>query len=101
MSFNPIYCSDCGNDVKGLGEYHYKIKTEIWLKVANSSETLCIGCLEKRLKRALTFNDFTNESINRKNSFRRSARLLNILDKRTSLIRAERINKRFEVPCLH
>jgi hypothetical protein len=74
-------CSDCGNNVKALWEFHYMLKSEIWLTVAKSSELLCISCLEIRLKRKLTPDDFTNESINRKNFGKKSARLLNRLSK--------------------
>lgn len=81
MARNFLFCDDCENDVKGLGEFHYKVKSEIWLKVAKSSEVLCIGCLEKRLQRRLNINDFTNESINRRNFGKKSARLLNRLSK--------------------
>ena len=79
-----IYCADCGVSVKHLFEYDFKLKPEIWLKFANSSEILCIGCIEKesRLNRRLTINDFSNDYINSK-PFKRvvkSARLLNRLD---------------------
>lgn len=91
-----LFCKDCGVDVKGIGEFHYMLKTEIWLTVAKSSDILCIGCLEKRLKRALTYLDFTDKSFNRKNFGKKSARLLNILDKKISLIRASRFQVKGE-----
>ena len=73
---NPIYCSDCELDLKANREYMYKLKSEIWLTIANSSELLCIKCLEIRLERKLTPDDFTNESINRITQFKKSAQLI-------------------------
>lgn len=80
MSYTPGFdCADCHCNVKQLREYHYKIKSEIWLKVAKSNEFLCIGCLEKRLGRRITKEDFTNESVNQRGFGKKSARLLNRL----------------------
>ena len=79
-----IYCADCGVSLKHIFEYDFKLKPEIWLRFAKSSEFLCIGCIEKRLNRRLTINDFSNNYINSK-PFKRvvkSARLLNGLDTR-------------------
>jgi len=76
-----IYCNDCGADVLRLREYHYKVKSELWLTVANSSEFLCIKCLESRLGRELSPNDFTNESVNQRHFGRKSATLVNRLSK--------------------
>lgn len=77
-------CKDCGLDLRVNRELHYMIKSEIWLTVAHSSDFLCIGCLEKRLKRRLKPDDFTNHPVNRvsfNKAFKKSARLLNRLDK--------------------
>ena len=85
MTFRPGFnCAECEVNVKGIFEYHYKLKSEIWLKVANSCDLLCIGCLEKRLQRRLTPTDFTNESVNSRNFGKKSARLLNRLNKTRS-----------------
>ena len=76
-----VRCNDCDEDLRGIKEFLYMIKSEIWLTIAKSSENLCIACLEKRLKRELTPDDFTSESINRPNEHKKSARLLNRLSK--------------------
>lgn len=90
MAANFLYCDDCSVDIKRLREYHYRIKSEIWLKVAKSSEHLCVGCLEERLGRELCPDDFTNESINRRNQFKKSARLVNRLSKEIHQAKLER-----------
>ena len=78
-----MICRDCGKDLREIFEYHYVIKNEVWFTFAKSHERLCIFCAEKRLKRRLTPDDFTNESINRKSQFKKSARLLNRLSRKT------------------
>lgn len=88
MSYREGFlCSVCGQNVKLIWEFHYKIKSEIWLTVANSSEFLCIGCLEQRLGRYLIPNDFTRESINRITFGKKSARLQNRLQGRIPIKR--------------
>lgn len=82
-----FYCADCEVNIKNIHEFHFKIKSEIWLSVANSSECLCIGCLEIRLKRRLIPEDFPRESINRVNFGKKSARLLNRLNKEILVLR--------------
>lgn len=85
MKVKPqFYCSKCETNVKQLGEYDYKLKSEIWLRIANSSNLLCLGCLELLLGRRLKSGDFSDDPINWKpfKRVRKSARLLNRLDKR-------------------
>jgi hypothetical protein len=90
-----LSCTDCGVDVRRIREIHYKIKSEIWLTVAKSSDILCIKCLEKRLRRELTPYDFTNDPVNRKSfskAFKKSAALLNRLDKNLYAMKESRKN---------
>lgn len=71
-------CLDCNVDTIAIAEY-YMVSDDIW---ANSGVgplgregMLCIGCLEGRLGRRLTADDFTDAPTNR--CGRRSERLLN------------------------
>lgn len=61
-------CSDCKKDVKEIKEYSYMVSSEVWntLNLNSDSGLLCVKCLEKRLKRLLTSQDFPkNLPINR------------------------------------
>jgi hypothetical protein len=69
-------CLDCNEDTSELKE-HYFIHTELWLSVANSIKgMLCIGCLEERLGRKLTKDDFTSATINSPRYEAKSQRLM-------------------------
>lgn len=55
-------CTDCGHDVREMGE-EYMVWDHIWIKATYESfhgraGMLCIGCLENRLGRQLTRDDF-------------------------------------------
>ena len=53
-------CIDCSACTQCLDEY-YMLQHEIWLKIkgdGNKKGMLCIPCAERRLGRALTFEDF-------------------------------------------
>ena len=66
-------CLDCKIDTGGLKEF-YIVKDEVWLNaVPDKRGYLCIGCLEKRLGRQLTYDDFTVALINAMNWHNRSA----------------------------
>lgn len=81
MSFREGFsCSDCNSNVRQISELHYMIHSSIWLTVANSSELLCIGCLEKRLGRYLVPKDFNDRPVNHIRYGHKSARLLNRLE---------------------
>ena len=58
-------CRDCGTNTDDIGEY-YMVKDKIWKTALNGSSKgmLCIGCLEDRLGRILTYKDFINYPIN-------------------------------------
>lgn len=58
-------CTDCGVDVRSLGESSYFIRPSVWATAyPDSGDDVearpCIGCLEARLKRTLRANDFGN-----------------------------------------
>lgn len=75
-SRRKFLCLDCGVDTGKIHE-HYFITTETWLSVVGSKTgMLCIGCLEKRLGRTLTANDFTDCSLNNARYEPKSARLM-------------------------
>jgi hypothetical protein len=51
-------CLDCRKDTYKMGEY-YMVIDAVWAEAnPNKKGMLCIGCLEKRLGRALTIRDF-------------------------------------------
>lgn len=62
---NHHKCLDCGVSTNKIGE-HYMLTDKTWYQ-AHSSERgmLCIGCLEARLGRKLTRNDFNDSHVNR------------------------------------
>jgi hypothetical protein len=55
-------CADCGVDTSfdtGIGHY-YTVRDEIWLAaMPDHRGSLCLDCLEQRLRRPLTEADFT------------------------------------------
>ena len=57
-------CIDCGVCTNCNGEY-YMVYDEVW-EAANPKRKgmLCIGCLETRLGRLLTKDDFTDAPVN-------------------------------------
>lgn len=72
-------CLDCQVDTGAIGE-HYFIHTDTWFQAHASKEgMLCIGCLEKRLKRRLTARDFPAVYINDPKFGIKSERLLDRL----------------------
>ena len=52
---NILDCDDCGKSTLCEG---YMLKNNIWMSIADKNTNLCIDCVEKRLKRQLTKNDF-------------------------------------------
>jgi hypothetical protein len=80
-------CNDCGIDTtprtglrgwrsgKHTGKYAYRRRTDMWEYYVVTDKVweaagidgnfLCIGCLEQRIGRQLTSNDFTDAPINK------------------------------------
>ena len=62
------HCIDCGMDTSGFIDHqsrapseYYLLHDELWEEIvseSNRSRMLCIGCVENRLGRKLTKNDF-------------------------------------------
>ena len=52
-------CVDCGKETIGCGEY-YRVSDELWAAsgISPGSGMLCLSCLEKRIGRPLTLEDF-------------------------------------------
>jgi hypothetical protein len=75
-------CSDCGKETNhnciDNAEW-YMVKHEIWQEalVEKHAVYLCIGCLEIRLGRKLTYLDFSNVPLNFLPGYARSRRLKN------------------------
>lgn len=69
-------CKDCGVDTDSICEY-YMVKDSLWKKAVKKDTEiiLCIGCLEDRIGRELTPEDFTEAPVNTFSFFKRSARL--------------------------
>lgn len=81
----PFLCIDCRQDT--YNEY-YMVKDRVWLKAHPKRRgMLCIGCLEKRLKRNLYYKDFSGAPVNWMNWFgqEKSERLLNRLHGRRKI----------------
>lgn len=79
MSRTKFKCLDCEVDTGKLYE-HYMLIDETWAKVHNSNKgMLCIGCVEDRLGRMLTKEDFNSSHVNNPKLNRMSHRLLSRL----------------------
>lgn len=55
-------CIDCRVNTSKIGEY-YVVEDRVWEAAIGKNDAtgmLCIGCLEYRLKRQLTFSDFVS-----------------------------------------
>jgi hypothetical protein len=61
------FCMDCGIDTGKIGEF-YMVAKEAWEAAVPDSfdrtGMLCIGCIERRLKRTLRSDDFIDCRIN-------------------------------------
>ena len=69
---NGFDCLDCGVNTADAHEY-YMVKDNIWLKAHPKDDgMLCIACLETRLGRVLTCNDFTDAPVNNVNGWKQS-----------------------------
>ena len=64
-------CQDCGRDTTPdelAGWEWYLVRDELWAEAGNPSGFLCVGCLERRLGRALRPDDFSDAPVNDANS---------------------------------
>ena len=76
-------CLDCGEETSfraDKADEYYMVHNELWLRAHPARNgKLCIGCLERRLDRELTPDDFTSAIVNepgRGKSKRLNSRLL-------------------------
>jgi hypothetical protein len=69
-------CLVCGADTNTIDEY-YALHDDVWRSVnPDVAGMLCIGCVEARLGRSLTRDDFTTSPVNRDSRWPRSDRLV-------------------------
>lgn len=61
--WDDFKCVDCSTNTHAIDEY-YMVKDPVWKEAGMTKGMLCIGCLETRLRRELTFEDFTPAPIN-------------------------------------
>lgn len=59
-------CLDCSLDT--VDSNYYMVHSQLWLSVAPDKGMLCIPCLEKRIGRQLTKDDFTECLLNEENA---------------------------------
>jgi hypothetical protein len=71
-----FFCVDCGYDT--LHNEYYMVKHSLWCEFGAHRDMLCIGCLENRIGRLLTYEDFLNCPLNADMGIK-SARLLDRL----------------------
>lgn len=66
--FDPQSCTDCAVDTLDIkdGPEYYMVRADIWAAVTETkpAEFLCVGCLEERLGRQLTSEDFNDAPAN-------------------------------------
>jgi hypothetical protein len=70
-------CVDCRWDTINLGEW-YMVRDDVWEQACRREPKpayLCIGCLEERLSRTLTPDDFIDAPVNDPTDKRSSSRL--------------------------
>ena len=72
-----FYCDDCGECTNCIGEY-YMVEDEVWysaLSPMRKADMLCVGCVELRIGRLLTKDDFSDAPLNSLPFWIRSERL--------------------------
>jgi hypothetical protein len=82
---SAFVCVDCSTNTHETDEY-YMVHDHVWEKEASMDKEggmLCIGCLETRIKRRLTADDFTYAPVNF--IFLRSERLADRLQGKSPL----------------
>jgi hypothetical protein len=75
-----VTCTDCAVDTYANREY-YMLRNDVWAATGHKQQGyLCIGCVEQRLGRMLTRDDFADVLLNDlSHRCRRSERLTNRL----------------------
>lgn len=62
-SIQDSHCTACDVDTSAIGEY-YMVHNNLWKRYGCGRGMLCIGCLEERMGRELTGDDFIDALIN-------------------------------------
>jgi len=82
-SRRKFLCLDCGVDT-GKASEHYMLNDQTWqLTGLGKYGMLCIGCVERRIKRKLNAKDFNNSYLNKPRTGSMSARLLDRMKTRS------------------
>jgi hypothetical protein len=88
-------CLDCGVDTRAIDEY-YIVTHELWARAnPDGAGMLCVGCLEKRLGRELTPDDFGLNSVSSPKSERPLKRLGDLRKHEAKFKEAVEASKRF------
>lgn len=75
-SRKKFLCLDCSVDTGKIHE-HYMLVDTTWFSIhASNRGMICIGCVEGRLGRSLTPQDFNNSHVNNPKLYPMSSRLL-------------------------
>lgn len=61
--WKDFLCKDCKVNTHKINEY-YGVKDSIWKLAKGGKSMLCVGCLEVRIGRKLTPEDFSGAPIN-------------------------------------
>lgn len=74
-TFIAAHCLDCDIDTFEIGEY-YMLKDPVWEEAVPDDDLgmLCIGCIEKKLGRELSPEDFSECPLNTEEDRSRSER---------------------------
>ena len=92
---SSFLCLDCGVDTGAIDE-DYMVTHELWARVNPGGDgMLCIGCLEKRLGRELTPDDFWLNSVSSPKSERLLKRLGDLRKHEAKFKEAVEASKRF------
>jgi hypothetical protein len=78
VSVRDTFCSTCDVNTMEIHEY-YGVTSDLWRRYGVGKGMLCIGCLEERMGRELTPEDFVDFPINTKEFGPKSERLQNRL----------------------
>lgn len=79
------FCVDCHAHTGLMGEY-YMVNADVWAQGGADKGMLCVECLEERIGRTLTNEDFPNLPVNSPGEvFFQSERLLDRMGKSFSL----------------
>ena len=76
MSRKKFLCLDCQVDTGKIGEHYMLIDSTWHLTGLKKYGMLCIGCVEKRIRRRLNAKDFNSSYLDKPRTGIKSARLM-------------------------